>query len=154
VIQPPGTQGAPQQNQNKFPSIWHSLPRQQCQPAFCPTEVPHRLLECPAKSNPNLPEPQVLAAEVVVRTQKVNCRKNCETQPTSNSHPGRTTTRSQLQEDINAILQRAFLRCPRSRRIPGRAGDLVVQPNRFYVTSSASQCRYKRPIGATRGRRG
>jgi len=109
VIQPPGTQGAPQETPNQFKSIPALLPRQQCQPAFCPTECPTGSWECPQVKPQTVPEPQVLAAEVVVRSPEGELSEELRNAAHRHLHcPGRTTTRSQLQEDINAIFATGF----------------------------------------------
>ena len=66
----------------------------------------------PGGENSNTPtsEPRVLVSEVVVRSEKGQLTPELERQVYSviRTQPGRTTTRSELQEDINAIFATGF----------------------------------------------
>ncbi|BAY62972.1 surface antigen D15 domain-containing protein [Calothrix brevissima NIES-22] len=79
-------------------------------------------------------EPRVLVAEVAVRSQAGQLAPELENQVYSviRTQPGRTTTRSQLQEDINAIFGTGFF--SNVQAVPedtplGVRVSFVVQPN-------------------------
>ncbi|MBD2207756.1 BamA/TamA family outer membrane protein [Calothrix sp. FACHB-1219] len=113
-------------------------------PAPVPSPVPNNT---PAPSNNTPPlfpnnqapttestEPRVLVAEVAVRPQTGQLTPELENQVYSviRTQPGRTTTRSQLQEDINAIFGTGFF--SNVQAVPedtplGVRVSFVVQPN-------------------------
>ncbi|AFY46095.1 outer membrane protein/protective antigen OMA87 [Nostoc sp. PCC 7524] len=83
---------------------------------------------------PETTEPRVLVSEVVVRPQTGQLTPELETQVYNviRTQPGRTTTRSQLQEDINAIFGTGFF--SNVQAVPedtplGVRVSFIVQPN-------------------------
>jgi len=84
----------------------------------------------PSSQAPKVPEPQVLAAEVVVRSPEGELsEKNCKMKSTGQfPAPGRTVC-SQLQEDINDLCDGLFSDVRPNRGYPfGRAGNLWCSP--------------------------
>ncbi|BAY25212.1 surface antigen D15 domain-containing protein [Calothrix sp. NIES-2100] len=86
------------------------------------------------ESTPESSEPRVLVGEVSVRSQTGQLAPELENQVYSviRTQPGRTTTRSQLQEDINAIFGTGFF--SNVQAVPedtplGVRVSFVVQPN-------------------------
>ncbi len=84
--------------------------------------------------NPNAEEPRVLVSEVVVRPETGQLTSELEDQVfrVIRTQPGRTTTRTQLQEDINAIFGTGFF--ANVQAVPedtplGVRVSFVVQPN-------------------------
>lgn len=138
VIRPPGTGGSPQQetpnriqipiNPGRTPSIENNIP-----PSAPPTTPPPPGNAQPSQA-PQLQEPRVLAAEVAVRSEQGSLSQELQNQVYGaiRTQPGRTTTRSQLQEDINAIFATGFFSDVRA--VPedtplGVRVTFVVQPN-------------------------
>ncbi|MEA5515967.1 BamA/TamA family outer membrane protein [Nodularia sp. UHCC 0506] len=85
-------------------------------------------------ATPDAPEPRVLVSEVVVRPETGQLTSELEDQVfrVIRTQPGRTTTRSQLQEDINAIFSTGFF--ANVQAVPedtplGVRVSFVVQPN-------------------------
>ncbi|MBW4615349.1 MAG: BamA/TamA family outer membrane protein [Desmonostoc vinosum HA7617-LM4] len=83
---------------------------------------------------PEATEPRVLVSEVVIRDQAGQISPELESQVyrVIRTQPGRTTTRSQLQEDINAIFSTGFF--SNVQAVPedtplGVRVSFVVQPN-------------------------
>ena len=138
VIQPPGTEGSPQQetpNQIQVPinpgtpSPDNNINLPSAQPSTPPAPG-----NAQPSQTPNLPEPQVLAAEVVVRTPEGELSEQLRNAAYEviRTAPGRTTTRSQLQEDINAIFATGFFSDVRAQPEDTPLGvrvTFVVQPN-------------------------
>ena len=86
------------------------------------------------ETTPNAEEPRVLVSEVVVRPETGQLTSELEDQVfrVIRTQPGRTTTRSQLQEDINAIFGTGFF--ANVQAVPedtplGVRVSFVVQPN-------------------------
>ena len=138
VIRPPGTGGSPQQetpnriqipiNPGRTPSIENNIP-----PSAPPSTPPLPGNAQPSQA-PQLQEPKVLAAEVAVRSEQGSLSQDLQNQVYGaiRTQPGRTTTRSQLQEDINAIFATGFFSDVRA--VPedtplGVKVTFVVQPN-------------------------
>ena len=141
----PGSQGLPQQetpdqiqispgtplpednNNNNPPAVQPNIPGVQ------PTTPPLPGNAQPSQA-PELSEPRVLAAEIVVRAESGQLTQELQNQVYGaiRTQPGRTTTRSQLQEDINAIFGTGFF--ANVRAVPedtplGVRVTFVVQPN-------------------------
>ncbi len=129
-------QPAPLQNQQPAPS---GVPTQAPpsgdlnQPAPQPTNPtpPENFQQNPASE---ATEPRVLVSEVLVRSQTGQLLPELENQVyrAIRTQPGRTTTRSQLQEDINAIFGTGFF--SNVQAVPedtplGVRVSFVVQPN-------------------------
>ncbi|OUL24176.1 hypothetical protein BV378_19870 [Nostoc sp. RF31YmG] len=86
------------------------------------------------ETTPESSEPRVLVSEVAVRSQSGQLAPELENQVYSaiRTQPGRTTTRAQLQEDINAIFGTGFF--SNVQAVPedtplGVRVSFVVQPN-------------------------
>lgn len=113
---PPGEQPAP------------TLPGEQPAPTL-PGEQPAPTF--PAQPEPSAaPEPQVLVAEVVVSGAEGELQD--EVYRAIQTQPGRTTTRSQLQEDINAVFATGFFSNVRAQPEDTPLGVRVtffVEPN-------------------------
>jgi len=96
-----------------------------------PAEVPPLPGEiAPPESPQPTPEPQVLVSEVVV--EGVGAGLQNEVYQAIQTRPGRTTTRSQLQEDINAIFATGYfadVRAEPSDTPLGVRVTFVVEPN-------------------------
>ena len=138
VIRPPGTQGAPQQetpNRIQIPiNPDNSAPDNNVNPPSAQPSTPPAPGNAQPSQTPNLPEPQVLAAEVVVRTPEGELSEQLRNAAYEviRTAPGRTTTRSQLQEDINAIFATGFFSDVRAQPEDTPLGvrvTFVVQPN-------------------------
>jgi outer membrane protein insertion porin family len=112
IIRPPGTQNQPQQetpnqiqvpiNPGKPPSIQNNIP-----PAAQPTTPGNAQ---PGEA-PNLQEPKVLVSEVAITTeqgQPLSPELQNQVYRAITTQPGRSTTRSQLQADINSIFATGF----------------------------------------------
>jgi outer membrane protein insertion porin family len=117
----PETQQTPSQQQNTTP------PEQPAAPTTPPETQPN---QAPAES-----EPRVLVSEVVVRSesgQPLSPELEDEVYRAIRTQPGRTTTREQLQQDINAVFATGFF--SNVRAVPedtplGVRVSFVVQPN-------------------------
>ncbi|MHC5599546.1 MAG: BamA/TamA family outer membrane protein [Nostoc sp.] len=142
-VNPPTTQPLLPTNPN--PSATPDLPfpgNQQRTPAPSPSATPNpqnpNPPTTPGNTQPNTaPEandPRVLVSEVVVRAQTGQLPPGLEDQVyrVIRTQPGRTTTRSQLQEDINAIFGTGFFSnvqaAPEDTPLGVRV-SFVVQPN-------------------------
>jgi len=138
VIQPPGTQGAPQQETpNQIQITPALLSRQQCQPACCPTECPTYTWDAQPSQAPKVPEPQVLAAEVVVRSPEGELSEELQNEVTA-PHPTRTNdnpfpTARRYQRDLCDGLFSDVRAQPEDT--PWAWVTLWCSPTRFYVTS-------------------
>lgn len=148
IIRTPGTQSTPQQetpNQIQVPvtpgapppgaipsqpapSAPPGVPAPETAP---PTPAPET---APPDATPEAAEPRVLVAEVAVRSEQAELPQELQNQVYGaiRTQPGRTTTRSQLQEDINAIFATGFF--SNVRAVPedtplGVRVSFVVQPN-------------------------
>ncbi len=138
VIRPPGTGSSPQQetpnrinipiNPGRAPTIENNIP-----PSAPPSTPPLPGNAQPSQA-PQLQEPKVLAAEVTVRSEQGALSQELQNQVYGaiRTQPGRTTTRSQLQEDINSIFATGFFSDVRA--VPedtplGVRVTFVVQPN-------------------------
>ncbi|MBD2504340.1 BamA/TamA family outer membrane protein [Anabaena azotica] len=131
---------APQQQPNTQPEVTPPTTEQQTPtPTPAPTPTPGTT---PGTENFNTPnptptentEPRVLVSEVSVRAQSGQLTPELETQVYNviRTQAGRTTTRSQLQEDINAIFGTGFF--SNVQAVPedtplGVRVSFVVQPN-------------------------
>jgi len=81
--------------------------------------------------SPKVPEPQVLAAEVV-ESPEGELSKNCKMKSTGQfaPNPDERQPVPNCKKISTRSLRRAFLRCPRNQRIPlGVRVTFVVQPN-------------------------
>lgn len=137
VLPPFGTEGSPQQetpDQLQIPINPDSSPDENINP---PPPQP----STPATPDPNtqpsqapLPEPRVLAAEVLVTTAEgeLSAELQNAAYEAIRTQPGQTTTRSQLQEDINAIFATGFFSNVSAQPEDTALGvrvTFVVQPN-------------------------
>jgi len=148
IIRPPGTEAVPQQEtpgQIQIPvtpgaPTPGAIPSPPTIPAPAPAPVPPAAQPEPAPElapptpAPEAAEPRVLVAEVAVRGEQVELPQELQNQVYGaiRTQPGRTTTRSQLQEDINAIFATGFF--SNVRAVPedtplGVRVSFVVQPN-------------------------
>lgn len=140
IIRTPGNQGAPQQetpNRIQVP-VTPSTPGGVTPPTNLPT-APPSTPPIPGNTQPSaapaLPEPRVLAAEVVVTTPQggpLSADLQNQVYGAIRTTPGRTTTRTQLQEDINAIFATGYFADVRA--VPedtplGVRVSFIVQPN-------------------------
>ncbi|AHJ30699.1 BamA/TamA family outer membrane protein [Nodularia spumigena CS-584] len=82
----------------------------QAVPSPTPETTPNLENSNTPNATPNAEEPRVLVSEVVVRPETGELTPELENQVfrVIGTQPGRTTTRSQLQEDINAIFGTGF----------------------------------------------
>ena len=136
-IRPPGTLGAPQQetpNQIQIPINAPSSTPTEVNPPIAPPTNPPLPGNAQPTEAPSLPEPKVLTSEVVVRSEQGELSPELQDQVYSviRTQPGRTTTRSQLQEDINAIFSTGYF--SNVRALPedtplGVRVSFIVQPN-------------------------
>ncbi len=124
--------GTPEDTQQ--PSSTPDIPfpdSQQRTPAPAPGTTPENTQPGAA---PEATDPRVLVSEVVVRSQTGQLAPELEEQVyrVIRTQPGRTTTRSQLQEDINAIFGTGFFSnvqaAPEDTPLGVRV-SFVVQPN-------------------------
>ncbi len=109
------------------PSIDFNLPQQPSTPSDTPAETP---AEGETQAAPEQAEPRVLVAEVVVQGAEGELQDAVYN--AIRTRPGRTTTRSQLQEDINAIFATGFFANVRATPADTPLGVRVtfdVQPN-------------------------
>lgn len=136
IIPAPGTEGSPQQetpNQLEFditpgqaPTIENNTPQPTPPPSTAPSNPAP---EADAPSNP-----EVLVGEVLVQAQEGQLTTELENEvyQAIRTQPGRTATRSQLQEDINAIFATGFFANVRAEPEDTPLGVRVtffVQPN-------------------------
>lgn len=138
----PGTEGTPQQetpNQLEFditpgdstPTIENNTPQENPQapaPAATPTPSP-TTPEADSQANP-----EVLVGEVAVQAQEGQLTPELENEvyQAIRTQPGRTATRSQLQEDINAVFATGFFANVRAEPEDTPLGvrvTFIVQPN-------------------------
>ena len=136
VTPSPGTEGAPQQetpDQLQIPINPDSSPNDNINlPPLQPGTPP-----APENAQPSqapVPEPRVLAAEVLVRTSEgeLSAELQNAAYEAIRTQPGQTTTRSQLQEDINAIFATGFFANVSAQPEDTPLGvrvTFVVQPN-------------------------
>ena len=142
VIPAPGTEGEPQQETPDqipipitpdtpgTPSIENNI-----NPPTTPPSIPPAPGNAQPSAAPQLPEPRVLAAEVVVTTPEgapLSEELQNQVYEAIRTAPGRTTTRSQLQEDINAVFATGFFSDVRATPEDTPLGvrvTFVVQPN-------------------------
>jgi outer membrane protein insertion porin family len=103
-------------------------------PETTPTPTPTQENFNTPTPTPETTEPRVLVSEVIVRPQTGQLTPELETQVYNviRTQPGRTTTRSQLQEDINAIFGTGFF--SNVQAVPedtplGVRVSFIVQPN-------------------------
>ncbi len=138
IIPAPGTESLPQQetpNQLEFditpgqtPTIENNTPRPSTTTPATPTPAP---TTPEADAQPN---PEVLVGEVLVQAQEGQLTTELENEvyQAIRTQPGRTATRSQLQEDINAIFATGFFANVRAEPQDTPLGVRVtffVQPN-------------------------
>jgi outer membrane protein insertion porin family len=118
------------------PSVPEILPAllSQSVPSPTPETTPNPENSATPNSTPNAEEARVLVSEVVVRpeTGQLTPELENEVYRVIRTQPGRTTTRSQLQEDINAIFGTGFF--ANVQAVPedtplGVRVSFVVQPN-------------------------
>lgn len=136
-VQSPGTEGSPQQetpNQIQVPinpgtpSIDNNINPPASEPPVPPS---------PGTTQPTAPaasEPRVLVSEVVVTTEQGQLSEGLQNEVyrAIQTQPGRITTRSQLQEDINAVFATGFFSNVRAQPEDTPLGvrvSFVVQPN-------------------------
>ncbi|WP_009634204.1 BamA/TamA family outer membrane protein [Synechocystis sp. PCC 7509] len=141
IIPAPGTEGIPQQetpNQlefditpgNQTPTIENNPPPSTTPPVPQGTPTPGTATpEADSQSNP-----EVLVGEVLVQAQEGQLTTELENEvyQAIRTQPGRTATRSQLQEDINAIFATGFFANVRAEPQDTPLGvrvTFIVQPN-------------------------
>lgn len=132
----PGTEATPPQTQQQIQPNQAPVPPQ-TQPGTQPDQIP-----IPPQTQPGTQpeqdsattEPRVLVSEVTVRSETGQIPPELEDQVyrAIRTQPGRTTTRTQLQEDINAIFATGFF--SNVQAVPedtplGVRVSFVVQPN-------------------------
>jgi outer membrane protein insertion porin family len=148
IIPPPNTQGVPEFEQPIPPGVEPQqqqptptqpiIPPPSTQPApeFEPNNNQPGIPENnqPDQAPPEATEPRVLVSEVAVTAETGQLPQELEDQvyKVIRTSPGRTTTRSQLQEDINAIFATGFF--SNVQAVPedtplGVRVSFVVQPN-------------------------
>ncbi|MBW4488684.1 MAG: BamA/TamA family outer membrane protein [Trichocoleus desertorum ATA4-8-CV12] len=115
---PPGTATPEQETPNQIqldgtsqptPGIDFNIPSSSPTPSVSPADgsvSPEGNTNGETQAAPEQPEPRVLVGEVVV--QGVEGELETEVYNAIQTRPGRTTTRSQLQEDINAVFATGF----------------------------------------------
>ncbi|MDJ0616178.1 MAG: BamA/TamA family outer membrane protein [Calothrix sp. MO_192.B10] len=130
-IPPPGTQ--PTEPTQPTPESQPTQPTQPT-PESQPTEPTQPTPENQTEQTPAEPETRVLVSEVLVKSSTGELSPQLEDQVyrAIRTKPGRTTTRSQLQEDINAIFATGFF--SNVRAVPedtplGVRVSFEVQPN-------------------------
>lgn len=150
VTPPSGVEAAPQQETpdqiqipitpgGRTPSIEDNVTPSPQVPTTPPTpQVPTPQPELPPQTpqvpEPQVQEPQVLVGEVLVTSEQGELAPELQNQvyEAIRTIPGRTTTRSQLQEDINAIFATGFFSNVRAEPIDTPLGvriTYLVQPN-------------------------
>jgi outer membrane protein insertion porin family len=134
----------PQGSQQRTPAPAPGTTPQNTQPAPVPGTTPQNTQPAPVPGTtpqntqpgaaPEANDPRVLVSEVVVKSQAGQLSPDLEEQvyKVIRTQPGRTTTRSQLQEDINAIFGTGFFSnvqaAPEDTPLGVRV-SFVVQPN-------------------------
>lgn len=120
------------ENTTNFPIQQNLAP--ELEPPVLSQSIPSSTPETTPSPTPNAEEPRVLVSEVVVRAEAGQLTPELENQVYSviRTQPGRTTTRAQLQEDINAIFATGFF--ANVQAVPedtplGVRISFVVQPN-------------------------
>ncbi|WP_414526807.1 BamA/TamA family outer membrane protein [Nodularia chucula] len=120
------------ENTTNFPIQQNLAP--ELEPPVLSQSIPSPTPETTPSPTPNAEEPRVLVSEVVVRPEAGQLTPELENQVYSviRTQPGRTTTRAQLQEDINAIFATGFF--ANVQAVPedtplGVRISFVVQPN-------------------------
>ena len=142
IIRPPGTEGIPQQetpNQIQIPINGDGAPspdNNNINPPPAQPSTPSAPLPENTQPNtaPEASDPQVLVSEVVVSSAQGQLSQELQNQvyEAIRTQPGRTTTRSQLQEDINAVFATGFFSNVRAQPEDTPLGvrvTFVVQPN-------------------------
>jgi len=138
ITPPPGTEGAPQQetpDQIQITPGIPSLDNNIIPPAGEPSTPSAPLPEnAQPETAPAVSEPQVLVSEVVVSSEagQLPAELQNEVYEAIRTQPGRTTTRLQLQEDINAVFATGFFSNVRAEPEDTPLGvrvTFVVQPN-------------------------
>jgi outer membrane protein insertion porin family len=141
IYRPPGTEGLPQQetpNEIQVPINPDDTPSPDTNINLLPARPSTRSAPLPENTQPStdpaLPEPQVLVSEVLINTQQGQLLEELQNQvyKAIRTQPGRTTTRSGLQEDINAIFATGFFSNVRAQPEDTPIGvrvTFVVQPN-------------------------
>jgi outer membrane protein insertion porin family len=133
VSDPTFVQAPPTNNQQPATPTPTPTPTETPEPSF-PNTPPS---DTPQNIQPQVPEAtetRVLVSEVLVRPESGQLTKELENQvyKAIRTQPGRTTTRSQLQEDINAIFATGFFSnvqaTPEDTPLGVRV-SFVVQPN-------------------------
>lgn len=139
-VQSPGTEAAPQQetpNQIQVPinpgtpSIDNNINPPASEPNTPATPAPGNTQP---ETAPAASEPRVLVSEVVVTTEQGQLSEDLQNEVyrAIQTQPGRITTRSQLQEDINAVFATGFFSNVRAQPEDTPLGvrvSFVVQPN-------------------------
>ncbi len=139
-VQSPGTEAAPQQetpNQIQVPinpgtpSIDNNINPPASEPTTPATPAPGNTQP---ETAPAASEPRVLVSEVVVTTEQGQLSEGLQNEVyrAIQTQPGRITTRSQLQEDINAVFATGFFSNVRAQPQDTPLGvrvSFVVQPN-------------------------
>ncbi|GAB1540982.1 BamA/TamA family outer membrane protein [Scytonema sp. NUACC21] len=133
----PDTQQTPSpETQQQTPSqpSGNTTPENTAPPTF-DSAPPQNQQETPSDQAPAAAEPRVLVSEVLIRSeagQPIATELEDQIYRAIRTQPGRTTTRSQLQEDINAVFATGFF--SNVQAVPedtplGVRVSFVVQPN-------------------------
>ncbi|KAF3885578.1 MULTISPECIES: BamA/TamA family outer membrane protein [Nostocales] len=122
------------QQQTPAPGNQQPAPENTNPPTFEQTPPPTQQ-ETPSEQSPAATEPRVLVSEVLIRSeagQAIAPELEDQIYRAIRTQPGRTTTRTQLQEDINAVFATGFF--SNVQAVPedtplGVRVSFVVQPN-------------------------
>ncbi len=137
INRPPGTEGTPQQetpNQIQIPiTPGTPAPDNNVSPPATPS-TPEAAPGTQPEAAPEAAESRVLVSEVLVNSPEGQLSEQLQNEvyEAIRTQPGRTTTRSQLQEDINAVFATGFfsnVRAEPSDTPLGVRVTFVVQPN-------------------------
>ncbi|MGB6300184.1 MAG: POTRA domain-containing protein, partial [Rivularia sp. (in: cyanobacteria)] len=139
---PEGSEEPPELTPSDVPSTQPQIPPTEniqapVQPRINPSEQQQQQFQTPGtqqQQQPAAEETQVLVSEVLVRSESGQLTRELQDRVyrVIRTQPGRTTTRSQLQEDINAIFGTGFFSnvqvAPEDTPLGVRV-SFVVQPN-------------------------
>jgi outer membrane protein insertion porin family len=139
---PEGSEEPPELTPSDVPSTQPQIPPTEniqtpVQPRINPSEQQQQQFQTPGtqqQQQPAADETQVLVSEVLVRSESGQLTRELQDRVyrVIRTQPGRTTTRSQLQEDINAIFGTGFFSnvqvAPEDTPLGVRV-SFVVQPN-------------------------
>ncbi len=136
IIRPPGTEGTPQQETPNQIQITPGTPSPEDinPPAAEPSTPSAPVPDAQPEAAPEASEPRVLVSEVVVNSEAGQLSEELQNEvyEAISTQPGRTTTRSQLQEDINAVFATGFFSNVRAQPEDTPLGvrvTFLVQPN-------------------------